>query len=224
MAFKGFRIMSQASVIMRALTFLGRVAGGVVFLVALIVLAKLSGWSPLNLVFGPQYEPSRSAPQDPPPDGRVFTAFKEKAWWLTEYGQLNATLDRAGGKLSASYRTGPEGQGIVNIQLIRAPNRGLILFVDAPPQSVKSLDEQTGQLVPQTHRNVFTFRDVNLDGIPDHVRMEPAGAPISQEAFTDDGFMRVRDSVDHTAVLVQWSIGIGYCTNHFLHDKESAFP
>lgn len=216
--------MSQPSVIKRALTFLGRVAGGAVFLVVLIVLAKLSGWSPLNLVFGPQYQAPNSAPQAPPPDGQVFAAFREKAWWPAEYGQLNATLDQAGGKLSASYRTGPEGQGIVNVQLSRGPNQGLILVVDAPPQSVKSLDEQTGQLVPQEHRNVFTFRDVDLDGMPDHVRIEPAGPPISQESFTEDGFMRVRDSADHTAVLVQWTIGIGYCTNHFLHGKESAFP
>ena len=216
--------MDQPSVIRRALTFLGRAAGGAVFLVVLIVLAKLSGWSPLNLVFGPQYEASRTAPQAPPPDGQVLAALKEQAWWSAEYGKLNATLDRAGGNLSASYRTGPEGQAIVNVQLSRGPNRALILVLDSPSQSLKSFDEQTGQLVPQEHRSVFTLRDVDLDGMPDHVRMEPAGQPISQESFTEDGFMKVRDSADHTAFLVQWTIGIGYCTNLFLHGKESAFP
>jgi len=214
--------MKQPLVIRRALMFLWRVAGGAVFLVVLIILAKLSGWSPLNMIFGPQYEPS--TPEAPPPDGQVFAAFREKAWWLAQYGQLNATLDRVGGKLTSSYRTGPEGQDIVNIQLTRGPNHGVTLVVDTPPESVKSLNKQTGQLVHREHRNVFTFRDLDLDGLPDQVRMEPAGLPISQESFAEDGCMRVRDSVDHTAVLVQWTLGIGYCTNHFLHGKESAFP
>jgi hypothetical protein len=208
----------------KILGFLRNLLGGAIFLAFLIAAAKWSGWSFGNLLFGPQYRPPVRVKQAPPPHGQVFAAFKEKAWWLAEYRQLNAVLDRAGGKLSAHYRTGPGGQGMVNIELKRGPNEGLTLVVDAPPQSVKSLDEKTGQLVPQDHRNVFTFRDVDLDGMPDQVRMEPEGKPISQESFTEDGFMRVRDSADHTALLVQWTIGLGYCTNHFLHGKESAFP
>jgi hypothetical protein len=170
---------------MKKIRWLEYLLGCVLFLVFFITAAKWSGWSFGNMLFGPQYQASSTAQQTAPPDGQVFAAFKERAWWLAEYQQLNAALDQAGGKLSASYRTGPEGQGVVHTELTRGPGHGLTLVVDAPPQSVKSLDKTTGRLITQDHRNVFTIRDVDLDGMPDQVRMEPAGEPISQESFTE---------------------------------------
>ena len=203
---------------------LGNLLGGLLFLALLVAAATWSGWSFDNLLFGLQYQALRKAQQAPPPNGQVFTAFKQRAWWLAEYPQLNTALDQAGGKLSASYRTGPEGQEFVHTELRRGPGHGLTLVVDAPRQAVKSLDEKTGRLIPQDRRNVLSFRDTDLDGMPDQVRMEPAAEPISRESFTEDGFMRIRDSADHTVFLIQWTVGLGYCTNHFLHGKESAFP
>lgn len=194
---------------------LGNLLGYLIFVGVLVALAK---W------FGPQYEAPPRDQEAPPPDAQVFVAFQEGAWWLAEYRQLNVALDQAGGKLSASYRTGPEGQEIVHAELKRGPGHGLTLVVDAPPQAMKSLDEKSGRLLPQVHRNILTLRDTDLDGIPDQVLMERAGEPIWQESFTKDGFMKVRDSADHTGVLMAWTINLGYCTNHFLHAKESAFP
>jgi hypothetical protein len=197
------------------------------FLALFIGLAKISGLSFGNLFFGPQHEGTPFIPRTPPPpptDGQVITAFKEKAWWLTEYKTLNAALDKAGGNLSFSYRSGPGGDTTVNLKLERGPGNALTLIVDSPPQAFKSLNEKTGRLVTDDYRTTSKFRDTDLDGMPDEAFIEPAGEPLYPETLTRDGYIRVRDSTDHTALFMQWTIGIAVATNRFLHGKESVLP
>ena len=160
----------------------------------------------------------------PPPDGKVIAAFKSEAWWLPEYKQLNDVLDQAGGTLSASYRAGPSGTSYVGVKLERGHGKGLILSLDLPPEVIKSVDPKTGKIESGNERNRWTFRDHNLDGMPDDVLLKPVQYPIFQESFTADGYMVVRDSVDHTAILGQWTIGLAFCTNHFLRGKDSVLP
>jgi hypothetical protein len=138
--------------------------------------------------------------------------------------RLNAALDQAGGSLSASYRVGPRGTSHVKVRLLRDPNKSLTLIVDLPPEAVVSADPNTGKTQPGKERIIMTYRDHDLDGIPDDVFSKSFGEPISKETFTNDGFMRIRDSVDHTAFLVQWTIGLAFSTNHFLHGKDSVSP
>jgi len=160
----------------------------------------------------------------PPRDGKIIAAYKSKAWWLPEYKQLNDALDQAGGTLSASYRVGPSGTSYVGVKLARGPGKGLILALDVPPEAIKSVDPKTGKTESAKERSVWTFRDHNLDGMPDDVLVKLFQDPIFQESFTSDGYMVVRDSVDHTAILGQWTIGLAFCTNHFLHGKDSVLP
>jgi len=200
---------------------------GVMFLALFAGLIKLSGWSFANLFFGPQYEGTPSITKtspNPPRDGQVVSAFKEKAWWLIEYKKLNEALDSAGGNLFCSYRSGRAGTATVNLRLERGPGNRLTLIVDSPPQAFKHLDKETGRLVPDDYRTTFRFRDTDLDGIPDEALIEPAGEPLYAETLTHDGYILVRDSIDHTALFVQWTIGIAVATNRFLHGKESALP
>lgn len=166
-------------------------------------------------------EKSASRPQA---DNKVLAEFKENAWWLPEYNTLNAALDKAGGILSCSYRSGPGGVTTVNLILERGPGKALTLIFESPPLAIKSLDGKTGHIVEHDYRTKTKFRDINLDGIPDEVLVEPAGEPLSSENITEDGYMRVRYSDDHTVIFVQWSVGIAVATNRFLHSKESVLP
>ncbi|MBM4277216.1 MAG: hypothetical protein FJ130_04940 [Deltaproteobacteria bacterium] len=75
-----------------------------------------------------------------PQDGQVIASFKEKAWWLSEYAQLNAALDKAGGALSASYRVGPKGSSHVRVQLERGAGNSLNLILDLLPEALVSAD------------------------------------------------------------------------------------
>jgi hypothetical protein len=159
-----------------------------------------------------------------PPDGQVIAAFKEKAWWLPEYHRLNAALDKAGGSLSASYRVGPKGASYVKVQLERGPRKGLTLIIDLPPEAIVSVDPNTGKTEPGKERTIWTYRDYDLDGIPDEVFSKSFQKPISKESFTNDGFMVVRDSADHTSIFIQWTIALGFSTNHFLYGKDSVSP
>ncbi len=159
-----------------------------------------------------------------PPDGRVVQAFKGQAWWLKDYSELNNTLDSAKGQLTASYRSGPGGAAKVNLSLERGPGLALTLTIDSPPQALVTQDPRTGRMITSERRTVFTFRDRDLDGMPDEVLEQPKGEPLSREALAADGFMVIRDSADHRAYFVQWSIGMAFATNHFLHGKDSVYP
>jgi len=54
--------------------------------------------------------------------------------------------------------------------------------------------------------------------------MEPSGEPLYEETVTEDGFIKFRSGPDHQSIWTQWSIGIGYSVNHFIHGFDSASP
>ncbi|MFH1688029.1 MAG: hypothetical protein ABIE70_10995 [bacterium] len=158
----------------------------------------------------------------PPQDSTsIIATMKSNAWWLSQYKQLNDTLDKAGGILSSSYRTGPGGIGYVNVRLERIGKRGLYVTIDSPPESMQSIDTVRGATQPSKDRIVVYYRDNDLDGMPDDVYSASFGESIFPEKYTADGFTVIRDDVDHVAFLAQWTICLAYCTNKFLHDKES---
>lgn len=211
----------------RILRFVGTLAAVIMLFALFVGVAKMTGWSFDNLIFGPQHQGTPAIPRKhtpPPPDGQVIAAFKEKAFWLAEYKMLNEALDRAGGNLFCSYRSGPTGATTVNLKLERGPGTGLTLTVDCPPESFKSLDLKTGSLVADNYRTTCRFRDTDLDGMPDEALIEPSGEPLYAETLTADGYIRVRDSVDHTSVFALWTISMAIATNRFLHGNESAVP
>ena len=55
--------------------------GGFIFLTVFVILAQVSGWSPLNLVFGPQYEKEKIETGANAPNAQSL-------WWLSEYPKL----------------------------------------------------------------------------------------------------------------------------------------
>jgi hypothetical protein len=173
---------------------------------------------------GSLHEGDQQGEMQLPPDGQVITSLKEKAWWLPEYAQLNAAVDKAGGSLSASYRVGPKGTSHVRVHLERGTGKSLNLILDLPPEAVARADPNTGKTLPSKERMIIKYRDHDLDGMPDDAFSKSFGEPISKEEFTNDGFLRIRDSVDHTALLAQWTIGLAFSTNHFLHNKDSVRP
>jgi uncharacterized membrane protein YhdT len=160
----------------------------------------------------------------PSPDGKLIAAFKSRARWLPEYKQLNDALDRAGGTVSASYRVGPTGTSYVGVKLARGAGKGFIVTPDLPPEAINSVDPKTGKTESGEERSVWTYRDHNLDGMPDDVLVKPFQIPVFQESFRNDGYMAVRDSVDHKALLALWMTDVTLCTNHFLHSKDSNLP
>jgi hypothetical protein len=153
-----------------------------------------------------------------PPDGQVKASFKEKAWWLTEYADLNLALDKAGGTISGSYLTGPQGTAVVRIKLERGSGNSLILKLDLPAESFISSE---GDKFPSSDRVDFTFRDHDLDGMPDDVFSSFINIKGMKDKLSDDGFLQIRDSVDHTDFFLMWTINLAFSTNHFLHNKNS---
>jgi len=56
--------------------------------------------------------------------------------------------------------------------------------------------------------------------------MEPSGEAVYKEELTEDGFIKFRNTSEHQSILLQWSVGIGFAINHFLHGHgiDSAMP
>ena len=169
---------------------------------------------------------SQTTSTEPPPDGEVIAEFQRKAWWPPEYQRLNDSIDKADSReVNFSYRTGPGGVATVTVTLRRADNGGLIVSTVIPPEALKHRSPDNGRLEAGSDGTTMILRDHDLDGWPDDVKLDPAGEPVFAEEFTDDGFMKIRDSDDHTGVLVAWTLTIGFATNYLLHNgKESAFP
>ena len=112
----------------------------------------------------------------------------------------------------------------MKILLVTTPFHGLILTADLPREATRSLDPKTGELKPRETRSILTFRDLDLDGVPDEFKVEPRGELLYEEELTDDGFVKFRNSSEHQSILTLWSVSIGFSINHFLHGIDSALP
>ncbi|MBI3895591.1 MAG: hypothetical protein HY313_06640 [Acidobacteria bacterium] len=135
-------------------------------------------------------------------------------WWRSEYPALVRVVGTSpNSSLSASYRTGPGGQTEVKILLVTTPVDGLILTADSPRETLRSVDPGTGELKPSETRLIFTFRDPDLDGVPDEFKTEP-----NQE------FVKFANDRNEETLLTLWSVYIGFSINHFLHGIDSALP
>lgn len=146
-------------------------------------------------------------------------------WWVAEYPALVQAVETAGNRtLSTSFRTGPSGGAKVKLTLFRKAEGGLILRLDLPPQAIISANPKTGERGPGRKRPVIIIRDHKEDGMPDDFSMEPGGTALYKENLTKDGFIKFRSGSDHRAIWINWSIGIGFSVNHFLHGIDSAFP
>ena len=146
-------------------------------------------------------------------------------WWIAEYPALVRTVEAAtNGTLRTSYRTGQEGKAKVELTLIRKRNGGLTLRSNLPPQAIFSIDSKTGQRIPSSIRPVIIIRDHDTDGVSDDFKIEPAGESVFRETVTKDGFIKFRSGPDHQSIWLQWSFGIGFSVNHFLHGVDSALP
>ncbi len=149
----------------------------------------------------------------------------QNLWWQSEYPTLVKFVDAADNStISTSYRTGPSGGAKVKLTLVRKAKGGLILRVDLPPQAIVSVDPKRGERTPSRKRPVMTIRDHNEDGVPDDFNMEPHGTPLYKEDVAEDGFIKFRSGTDHRVIWINWSVGIGFSVNHFLHGIESAMP
>ena len=144
--------------------------------------------------------------------------------WLPDYPRLNAMVDKAGGTLSASYETGPDGKSIVSIELRRGPGAGLTVVIDMPRRAFMPFDERTGLAVPEDHRLVLFLRDIDLDGYPDETRMEPAARSLPGASMTADGFMRIEDSVYGGRVASFWENSLMFCERALLHPDQISSP
>jgi len=190
--------------------------GGAIFLFVILILAYLSGWSPLNLIFGPQYE-NKKVQTD------FLEAYAQNLWWISEYPELiKMTDDTPSKQLKTSYRTGPEGQSNVNLKFFRS-NDAIVLEVILPEQAIVSHDKENKALVPSSEPPKILIRDHDQDGVLDDFIMTP-GKPPPGTSLTDDGYIKFEPKEEYQGIFVQWMVGIGYSINHFLHGIDSAYP
>lgn len=157
-------------------------------------------------------------------DGQVIAAFREKAWWLSDYPRLNAALDKAGGSLSTSYRVGPKDNALVQIRIERGADKSLILKIDLPPEAMIEAAPKIGKPQSANEGSSWVYRDHNLDGVPDDVLSKFHSKKIPKDSFTDDGFMIIRDSSYYSEFFILWTVGLSFSTNHFLYGKDSTLP
>ena len=79
-------------------TMVKNLAGGLIFLTIFVVLARVSGWSPLNLILGPQFDKTKVQ------NGHDL-ANAQSIWWLPEYPTLIKKIDSSPSKqIETSYR------------------------------------------------------------------------------------------------------------------------
>ena len=157
-------------------------------------------------------------------------AYQHIVWWSPEYPALVIAIDATPGRLLAtSYRSGSQGEREIKLFVLMVLDGTLILRTELPPESMFTIDPETGKQIPGTVSVALTIRDHDLDGTLDdfHFKVGDVEAQpdsSSGEELTLDGFVKFRDIPDHQFVLVKWVLGIGFCINHFLHGVDSALP
>ncbi len=70
---------------------------------------------------------------------------------------------------------------------------------------------------------MLTIRDNNSDGKPDDFIIVP-GKPPPTASMTNDGFIKIQDTAEYKSIFIQWTLGICFSVNHFLHCIDSAYP
>lgn len=158
------------------------------------------------------------------------TAIKSLAdfWWIAEYKDLVRKLDAEKKTLwEHSYKTGANSERVVQLILLRAPDR-MVLATVLPKDSYFAIDEKGSKRIPASDAPIIiTIRDHDFDGIPDDFHdsfaaaseQTPKGAEI-----TKDGFIKFKRIPDFEIYSIKWSIGIGYAVNYFLNGLNSAYP
>lgn len=180
------------------------------------VLMKLSGWSPLNLLLGPQYESKKETVTE-----RAIGS--ERLWWLSDYPKLVHKIDTTTTKrLSTSWKTGPENRSTVYLTLAKKGN-SLVLEMKLPKQALVTRNEKTSKTVPSLETPVLVIRDHGLDGYPDDFSLTP-GLPSVNAILTEDGFVKVQHTEQYAFILVQWMVAIGFSVNDFLYGFKSPNP
>ena len=180
------------------------------------VLMNISGWSPLNLLLGPQYKSKRETVTERATD-------TQQLWWLSEYPNLIHKIDTTPGKrLITSWKTGPDGRSTVYLTLAKKGN-SLIMEMKLPKQALVTRNEKTSKTVPSSEIPVIVIRDHDLDGYPDDFSLTPGNFP--ENAFlAEDGFVKVQQTEEYTSIFTQWMVAIGFSVNKFLHATKSANP
>jgi hypothetical protein len=160
-----------------------------------------------------------------PTQSSAITSLTQDLWWKSEYPALVKIVSSAdNSSVSTSYSTGPDGRSQVKLLLLKKASEGLVLKIEVPKEAIFSIDPKTGKKIPSETAPVITIRDHNLDGMPDDFNMEPSGELVYKEELTKDGFIKFRNTREHQSILMQWSVGIGFSINHFLHGIDSVMP
>lgn len=181
-------------------------------------IVVLLGYSASTPVPTPQpsvvQQPRATPPHNTQPNQNVYS----NEWWIGEYPTLldkvNQTKDKS---LSLTYKTGPEGKQTVNLSL-NLTDKGLVLDEILPKEAIFTIDEKTGKKQYEGNSEIF-IRDYNLDGTADDFKMKRAGSYEGET--TTDGFAKIKNTEEFKIFYTQWSIGIGYFINYFLHGVNS---
>jgi len=142
-----------------------------------------------------------------------------------EYSKLvNLVTASENSALSMSYRSGPEGLNRVKLLLSKEPKGGLTLRIEVPRESIFKIDSGTGKKILSETNPVFTIRDHDLDGMPEDFNIEPLEETIFERQRTEDGFVKFTGHPKYRFLLNQWSIGINFFINRFIHGLDSELP
>jgi len=183
---------------------------GMLLLTALLFFMRISGWTPLNLILGPQYENDRVS--------YTNSVLSQNLWSVSEYSNLVKVIDNSpNNEIKTSYKTGPGGLSKIEITLSKKGGV-LLLVMKLPKQAVMAYDEDNNKMIPSDTNPLIFIRDNNLDGQPDDFIMEP-GNPIDKSTLTSDGFVKIQNTEEYKSIIFQWKVGIGFSVKHFLQSS-----
>ena len=136
-------------------SILRNMASIILFLMVFLLFIKVSGWSPINLILGPQYEKEK-APSNAISVSKVSLS-SESYWWFPEYSILLKTIEQSPTKeIKTSYKTGPAGMSKVFLTLHKK-GPSLLLQIELPKQALVAKDEKTGNTIPAVVPKIWTM-------------------------------------------------------------------
>lgn len=148
-----------------------------------------------------------------------------RVWWQDEYQALCGFVERSPGHMiTTSYTTMSGARDRVRLILIKRDTGGMVLKMRLPGGALFDRDLAAGSAGNAAEIYTITMRDNDLDGMLDDFKIEPPAMPSTGKELNRGDFIRYRHDRDHEFILLQWTMGIGYAVNHFLHGVDSPFP
>lgn len=151
-------------------------------------------------------------------DSDEFTSSKDikEMWWYPKYSEF-VLLVKKEGVIRCTHKPNPMHEFTFYYTFLQE-NEGITLIIELPLGSI-GYDDDNGTFVSINDPGLYKqyLRDIDLDGIPDHFKVNSEVPDISKKSSTTkDNYIIMDSNNEWLFYYYMWSNAVGFSINNFI--------